>query len=375
MADKLNLSMAAINNAPSPRDLLELPAVQENWVRTYNLVSGKEDGEMRFEAEKILYLRAIQANKALQDCDKFSHYAAFTELAISGLSLRDGLAYIIAYGKTASFMPGWKGRLEQITEIRNVVHVHEPQVVFDNDEFDFEKGMEVIIHKHKPAKTRTKENFITHVYLVIQYTHGLKVYIMDRQEVLNIRDKYSSSYKAYVKAFNEAKKANQELQWGDTWMQTFHRKDGSGSWQKEIELPMWVSDEIQAFKKTIVKRAYQMQEKTPKMKYLDSRMQELPPEITNEVEETGKTDFNKPEDYSQFTEVDDGAGGIDEPGAAAAANPIITELIKQEQPKAKPVKQDPVKATVIQPKAEPAKTTQSTPPAQGNVFENPDEGF
>ena len=265
------LTRKMIMDTPDLKSLIELPAIQDNWVKTYNSVTGKEDGELKFNAEKILFLQTISSSKALEKCDKFTIYSSFIELAISGLTLRDGLAYIIPYGKTASFMPGWRGRLEQINEMPNVVHCHEPQVVYDCDEFDYEKGTKVVINKHKPG-VRTKESRPTHVYFVIEFKHGPDVYIMDAIDVINIRDTYSSSYKQYVA---DCKAANKQI--GDTFEKTMNGP--SGTWNIKIEPPMWVSDEAQAFKKTIVKRVYGTLPKLPKQKWLDERTANLAEKI------------------------------------------------------------------------------------------------
>lgn len=252
-------------------EMLSLPAIEKRWVETYKNSSGKPDGALRFEAEKILFSQAIATNPSFNECDRFTVYAAFIELAISGLTLRDGLSYIIPYGKKAQWQPGWKGRLEQILEIPTVVHVHEPQVVFEGDTFVYEKGMKTIIHKHIPMDSRPKNATIKYVYLIVEFNYGAMVYMMDREEVLNIRNNYSTSYKSYIKDL--AKPHNKDRKVGDKLLIKYKDKQ-TGEW-KEYEsddLPMWISDEIQAWKKTLVKRTYNNLPKLPKHKALDDKL-------------------------------------------------------------------------------------------------------
>jgi recombinational DNA repair protein RecT len=226
----------------------------------------------------------VAASKQLAKCDKFSIYSAFTELAISGGTLRDGLCYILPFGEKATFMPGWKYRLEQVNELPNVVHCHEPVVVYDCDEFDYERGMKTIIKVHRPG-IRTEANAPIYVYWVIEFKHGPDVYIMSAMEVLKIRDTYSKSYKDYVAAANAAGV----------------KPDGKTKVMKngqygpyEVELPMWIKDEGEAFKKTIVRRTWKHLPKLPKQKWLESRLKEAGiPEDTDPEEQLSEGDFDK----------------------------------------------------------------------------------
>lgn len=323
------LTRKLLSEQPDLKSLFELPAIADNWVRTYESVSGKKDGEMKFNAEKIMFLQTISQSKALEKCDKFTIYSAFIELAISGLTLRDGIAYVVPFGKTATFMPGWRGRLEQINDIPSVVHCHEPQIVYDCDLFDYEKGEKVKINKHKPGE-RVVTTKITHVYFVIEFKHGAEVYIMDAVDVLNIRDKYSSSYKTYVKDCIAAGK-----QIGETWKKTVSY-NGS-SWDVDVEIPMWVSDEAQAFKKTIVKRVYGTLPKLPKQKWLDERIKIIEKEglDAEELKDSAKVIHN----YDDFIDL---PAGEEQQGNTQTTTPIQTTM----QPKSEPVKPE-VKAELV----------------------------
>lgn len=246
---KVALTSALIAAQPSAKALFDLPQFAENWALTYSKVSGKgiEEARNRFEAEKVLFLQALSNNTQLADTDRFSQYVAFSELGISGGTLRDGLCYIVPLKGKAQFWPGWKFRLEQINELPNVVHCHEPVVVYDCDDFDFERGMKTIIKKHIP-KPRSADNKITYVYFIIEFTHGPDVYIMDAIKCYQIRDQYSSSYKEYLK------------------------KKAANKWESWMELPMWIKDESQAVQKTIVKQTWKYLPKLPKHKWIDERL-------------------------------------------------------------------------------------------------------
>lgn len=283
---KLALTVKLISEQPTVKALIDLPQLEEAWIKTYESTTGELDGKQRFNAEKILFLKAISGNKALMDADKFSIYTAFTELAISGLSLRDGQSAIVPFGKEASFMPMWKGRLKQIMEMPNVVHCHEPQVVYNCDKFVYSLGERTSIKVHERGE-RTNESFITHVYFVIEFKWGLDVYVMERPDVLRIRDTRSKTFIEYAAALQK-----QNKQPGERVVKKYKDR-ATGDWKEfEIDPPMWVTDEAQAFKKTIVKRVYNNLPKTAKQKWIDDRVLETLKRHNFEEKEADHMEFN-----------------------------------------------------------------------------------
>ncbi len=134
MSDKLQLTMSALNQAPDLKALVEMPAVRHNAILNVIKTRGmtQQQAELYYEREKILFLSV----KKLDNCDNFSKYSAWIQLLVSGRTLNDGDSYIMAMGKQAVFMVGWKGRLDMMGEIPEIVNIPPPQVVHDNDEFE-----------------------------------------------------------------------------------------------------------------------------------------------------------------------------------------------------------------------------------------------
>jgi len=249
MSDNLiKLTVALIQSQPDAKTLLELPQVKNAWVSSYEKVTGRTDGALKFENEKILLLRQIATSSTLQNADKFSLYGAFIELAISGLSLLDGISYIIAYKGKAQWQPGWKGRLEQISQMDGVIHSNEPICIYEGEEYKISAGEQLHI-QHTPRLGNEGKNIMA-VYMTIRFVHGTVFYMMSREEVLKIRDTYSEPYKAYIKKVNDKK------------------------WESWMDLPMWVSSEPQAFKKTLIIRVYNSLPKIASQKYLDEKVLE-----------------------------------------------------------------------------------------------------
>jgi recombinational DNA repair protein RecT len=255
MSNALVLTKSALEAPKSTAEMFELEAFKMNAIANYEKTTGQKNGALVYERERILFMKLLsdpKAGKKLQACTRFSIYSAFIELFVSALTLNDGLAYIIPYGDVAQFQVGWKGRLEQMSRMPQIREVYAPEVVMTNelDDFEYTLGENPRIIQHKPAKNRdlTPENRIEWAYVVLDKGHRKKCVLMGRQQILSIRDRYSKPYINYIKN-------------GGKW------PDGG-----LMDPPFWITDEIQAFKKTVVKRAYDSEPKTPRQRLLDEKI-------------------------------------------------------------------------------------------------------
>lgn len=253
MSNQLEVTTQLLTSAKHPQKIISLEEVRGKWIKNYHAVAGRNDGDLKYEAEKNAVIKALEANPKLKEAEPFSFYCALIDIAASESTLRDGHGYLVPFQKRDKtmvvFIPGWRDRLEKINRQPDVLRAHEPQVVYNCDLFEYEKGESVKIHVHKPAANRPSDAIITHVYFVVEFLKGKLVYLMDREEVHSIRDRYSVSYKYYAKNGGKGQS-----------------KSGSSY---DIEPPMWVTDEAQAFKKTIIKRAYNYIPKSDKQKKID----------------------------------------------------------------------------------------------------------
>jgi recombinational DNA repair protein RecT len=295
MSNQLTLTKAAIEGAPNLKALFELDGFRGNYVKQYALTTRKADGDMIWEREKVLFMKAIQASPKIEKCTKFSIYSSFIELAVSGLTLLDGEAYIIPYGEVAQFQPGWKGRLKQISRLDYVRYVNDPVLVYETDEFDYEIVNGVTnIKKHRPNIKRSASEKITFVYLSIETDFGFKIHLMTIADVYAIRDRYSQTYKQYV-----ADVKSKGLKMGDSFKKTMNGRNGP--YEITVEPPFWVTDEPQAVKKTLVKRVYNSGSKSARMKALDAQIKNNFDPETGEIHETEDIDYGVVDSDTQPT--------------------------------------------------------------------------
>lgn len=190
-------------------------------------------GEDRMKREASFALQAINASDYLGQATPVSVAKCIFNLALTGLSLNpiSKLAYItprrIGNDVEAVLMPSYQGLVKLITDTGSVKTVY-AYCVYEGDEFLEVLGTAVeIIHKPK----RLSKN-ITLVYAVAILPDGTKlVEVMDKVDVYDIRER-SDSYKAY--------------------------KAG------KVKSAIWVTDEGEMFRKTVIKRITKYVPKTDK---------------------------------------------------------------------------------------------------------------
>lgn len=241
---KLELVKQMVNAPATAVEMIEHNEVGNNWMTTYGNYH-KGDASRKWEQEKVLIIQALNENNKLANCTRFSLYTAMHRLAISGLTLNEGMAYLLPFGQTAVFVPGYKGRLEQINQMPDVNYVHDPQIVYSCDAFEYELGERPRIIKHVPKLERPADAKIIMAYLVIETKNGTEIKFLDRDKAYAARAK-SPAWKYWDSLLRSGKKINDNG--------TITVSNNTSSW--ECEPPLWVSDEPQAWKKTITKRAY-----------------------------------------------------------------------------------------------------------------------
>lgn len=154
------------------------------------LVTILQDRKERFL--KTTWL-AIRDNKELLNCDRMSLLGAVVKSAELGLELNTplGLAYLIPYGGKATLQIGYKGMLNLAYRSPKIA-VFEAEVVYEKDEFYYEKGLNPVL-KHIPSEDKNRGE-IKCVYAICRLTNGYSTFVvMTKAEVEEIRIKAKTS--------------------------------------------------------------------------------------------------------------------------------------------------------------------------------------
>ena len=138
----------ALVQARSVKEALQVDFVRERFIKNYESITGRKDGDNRFQAEVFHYLELIQENDKLKNADRFSHFAAIVKAGTTGLSFgKEGQLYPILYGNIVKVQIGAHGKRELLRRMPNVKHIGEGQVVLKGDEFKHDKANnKILVH-------------------------------------------------------------------------------------------------------------------------------------------------------------------------------------------------------------------------------------
>jgi recombination protein RecT len=141
-----------------------------------------------------LLLTATVTNPKLLECDPLSFLRAGVMSAQLGLEVGDirGEAYIIPYGRTATFQPGYKGLMKLAR--RGGAAGFAAEAVYEGDDFDWMQGTEEWLH-HK-RKGNDDDATITHAWALAKMDGHPEFVVMFRAQV----DKVMRESQAYKNA-------------------------------------------------------------------------------------------------------------------------------------------------------------------------------
>ena len=160
-----------------------------------------------------MVLSAISSNKDLANVEPKSFLGAMMQAAQLGLEPNTplGQAYIIPYENhgvpKAQFQLGYKGMID-LAYRSGEVSIVDAQVVYENDDFSYELGLDPKLH-HVPAlKDRGDATMVYAMFRTKSGGFGFQVMSMDdvRKHASRFSKAYSSSYSPWTTNFEEMAK-------------------------------------------------------------------------------------------------------------------------------------------------------------------------
>lgn len=127
----------------------------------------------------------LKQNPALNRCTPESFLGALMTASQLGLEPGPlGEAYLVPYGNTATFIPGYRGLIKLAWQSDQLSDIW-AEIVYANDEFNYDLGLKRDL-THKPAKADRGES--THVYAAARLkSGGTPFVVMTVEEVEAIR--------------------------------------------------------------------------------------------------------------------------------------------------------------------------------------------
>ena len=180
---------AASNNKPVAKKQMAI----KDYIKSYEKEIAKALPSV-ISAERFARIAttAVTQNPALAACSPQSFIGAMLTAAQLGLEPNTplGHSYLIPYGNTCQFQLGYRGMIELAHRSGDIKSI-EAHVVYANDEFDFEFGLEPKL-KHKPAKKdRGDATWVYAVYHTKEGGYGFEV--MSVEDINRHKAKYSKA--------------------------------------------------------------------------------------------------------------------------------------------------------------------------------------
>ncbi len=195
MSGKIQNQIATTNNTAAA-------ATPPPTMQSYVKKMGKEIAKalpsvMTPERFTRIVLSAISANPKLGDCTPASFLGAMMTSAQLGLEVNTplGQAYVLPYNNKgtleAQFQLGYKGLID-LAYRSGEVEIIQAHIVYENDEFDFEYGLDPKL-KHIPATSNRGE--AVKVYAMFKTKNGgFGFDVMSMDDVKAHAAKYSKAY-------------------------------------------------------------------------------------------------------------------------------------------------------------------------------------
>ena len=200
---------------------------------TYKPIKGnfiKLTNEVIYKREIGFAIQIIKKNQYLQKCTLESVLEAVYNISQTGLSLNPVLkyAYLIPRKGKCVLEPGYQGLIKLATQSPSITAI-EVQLVNEGCEVDIDSASNEKIKSHIPYIVNGKEQGdIVFGYSVVTLSDGNRhIEIMSKKQIHEVRG-YSDSYKNYID------------------------KKKKGQWASSV----WITDEPEMFRKTIVKRHF-----------------------------------------------------------------------------------------------------------------------
>lgn len=182
-----------IAQAKNVKELFALPDVKDRFIKNYEAVTGRKDGENRLEQERFAYLQLLAEKPDLQQVDKFFHFAALVYAGTTGLSFRDNKLYVFPNGKGGlKVQSSPAGKREMFEMMPDVAEAPEATLVMVGDIF-IEDKLTKSVKVHESTKDSKEEPTLENIraaYQRIIYKNGkVKDVIVYKADLLKAKSK------------------------------------------------------------------------------------------------------------------------------------------------------------------------------------------
>jgi recombination protein RecT len=229
-----------MGNSEEMKDIKFYESIESKW-----LAQGMDKAS--FEKEVSFAVQIINGNSYMQKCEPKTALKAVMNVCQTGLTLNPVMKYAYLVPRkiggvlSVCLDPSYQGLIHLLTSSGAVKSISS-QIIYQNDLIEIDLASDKKVLKHVPYWMDGKDDSgqIMGVYSLAQLEHSFHCEIMTIQDVYEIRD-HSESYKAYLKNKNVPS--------------------------------IWVSDEPEMIRKTVVKRHFKYLPKGKKAEQISNAIQ------------------------------------------------------------------------------------------------------
>jgi hypothetical protein len=169
----------ALATAKSAKEVLALPEVIRRTVQAYNTMSGRKDGESKYQLERDALLEIVYQKPELRAAPAWCYFKVINKVMHNNWSLRDGQVYLQPVKRGDDIVdikadPSPALRRAMLEAMPTVKKAPQAQVVLKGDLFIYNKLDEIILKHETTDKSVTdlKLDNILYSYQRIKWTDG-----------------------------------------------------------------------------------------------------------------------------------------------------------------------------------------------------------
>lgn len=201
MAEQKGLSILQKLENARATEIAVIPEVADRFKHLYSVMH-RQNGEVRYEAEKFHFMKILNDKADLQACSKLSLYGCFLDAAVNGLSFDPGAGhlYVVSFNanvgnknnpkweKRASLMISGKGELLMRIKQGQIRYADNPVLVYEGDKFKYGTDRNGFFVEHEAVVPRQSDSIIA-CYIRLERPDGTSDYkVMTNEDIQKLRE-------------------------------------------------------------------------------------------------------------------------------------------------------------------------------------------
>lgn len=173
----------------TPSEIVGSDKVKSKFVQLYQLMHGKNNGEMFYQIEQFHFLKQLSEKPELAKCDKLSLYGCLIDIAVNGLSFDPAMkqVYLVPFGNKCVVMVSPYGELYLRTRSGQIKYADNPVLVYEGDVFKTGTRNGEGFVEHEAKFPRVSDNIIACYVRIVRADDSVDYKVLSRPEIDKLR--------------------------------------------------------------------------------------------------------------------------------------------------------------------------------------------